>query len=179
MLGIPIQTCWSLKAVCSVIRTKEGRALRLECCLLKIRVAAPRRKGSYNMLDTTLSHTGWPFPNHLHIGFINQYLFVKFIKDFTDEESFQNLLKYIKKISAIPNFSTISKFSEILTIVNYEMTILSAVRSDPIFSATRTLPIIYLYSEYRIIKKKKKKKDGVDLQVFESLFAENFQHVRN
>lgn len=133
MLGIPIQTCWSLKAVCSVIRTKEGRALRLECCLLKIRVATPRRKGSYNMLDTTLSHTGWPFPNYLHIGFIDQYsLFIcqpykRFYREFSKSPRVHRVIKYIKKISAIPDNS-----SEILTIVNYETTILSAVRSDPI-----------------------------------------------
>ena len=79
-------------------------------------------------------------------------------------------IKYIEKISAIPNFSRISKFSEILTIVNYETTILPTVRTDPIFSGSRTFPIIYLYSEYRrvIKKKKKKEKNGVDLEVFES-----------
>ena len=73
-------------------------------------------------------------------------------------------IKYIEKISAIPNFSRISKFSEILTIVNYETTILPTVRTDPIFSGSRTFPIIYLYSEYRrVIKKKKKKKKKMEL----------------
>lgn len=174
MLGIPIQTCWSLKAVCSVIRTKEGRALRLECCLLKIRVATPRRKGSYNMLDTTLSHTGWPFPNYLHIGFIDQYLFVNLIKDFT--ESFQNLLEYIE-------WSNISrKFRQFLTIPrkSWQSWItrrrysrqFDPIRSD-IFGFSHTSNNLSLFKFIPLYS------SGVDLQVFKSLFAENFQHLRN